>query len=491
MFQIQPLFPSSPSQTSGVTTWTRAKARDGDPTQTDDRRVLEGGWICIMSNETIIGKSTSQPGVNLVALGHADRRNHVHIIGKTGVGKTTLVRNMIIQHIEAGDGVGIIDPHGDLAESLLDYIPPHRTDDLIYFNPSDTEHPVGLNVLSGSHRDNHLVASGIRSALKSIWGEFWGPRMDYIFLNALLTLLEIGNATLMDVPRILNDDNYRNHTLTKLRDPVLWNFWMNDYAMMDRRQRKEAIGPIENKIGQFISSEPMRNIVGQVSSKLDFSKIINGQPEYDPDLERSFHRRYIFIANLSKGKLGDDKTNLLGALLITQFKLAAMQRATIHENDRQDFFLFVDEFQNFCTDSFEEILSEARKYRLNLVLSHQYMDQLTAKVRASIFGNIGTMISFRIGHTDAEIMEREFGKQYIASQFADLNRYDMIMRPLVNGADGPAFRVSALPPLGNRYNRGTNMIRCSREKYARSRIAVEQHIEIQLRRGGSDDFFVY
>lgn len=449
-----------------------------------------GAGSAIMNKETIIGKKALSPNIDLVSLQHADRRNHVHIIGKTGVGKTTLVRNMLIQHIAAGDGVGIIDPHGDLAESLLDYIPPHRTDDLIYFNPSDTEHPVGLNVLSTKYTDKHLVASGIRSALKSIWSEFWGPRMDYIFLNALLTLLEVGNTTLMDVPRILNDDGYRNNILSKLRDPVLWNFWMNDFALMDRRQRKDAIGPIENKIGQFISSEPMRNIVGQVTSKLDFSKIINGQPEFDPPKEQPFRRRFIFIANLSKGQLGDDKTNLLGALLITQFKLAAMQRATIPEEERSDFFLFVDEFQNFCTDSFEEILSEARKYRLNLTLSHQYMDQLTPKIRSAVFGNVGTLISFRIGHTDAEIMEREFGQQYIASQFADLNRYDMIMRPLINGADGAAFRVTALPPIGTRYGRQENMIRCSREKYARSRITVEQHIEIQLLRGGRDDFFV-
>ncbi|MEX0287777.1 MAG: type IV secretory system conjugative DNA transfer family protein [Flavobacteriaceae bacterium] len=443
-----------------------------------------------MNKETIIGKNALSPDIDLVALQYADRRNHVHIIGKTGVGKTTLVRNMLIQHIAAGDGVGIIDPHGDLAESLLDYIPKHRTDDLIYFNPADTEHPVGLNVLSVKHTDKHLVASGIRSALKSIWSEFWGPRMDYIFLNALLTLLEVGDSTLMDVPRILNDDEYRSKILKKLRDPVLWNFWINDFETMDRRQRKEAISPIENKIGQFISSEPMRNIVGQATSKLDFAKIINGQPENNPNEEHSYRRRFIFIANLSKGQLGDDKTNLLGALLITQFKLAAMQRATIPEEKRNDFFLFVDEFQNFCTDSFEEILSEARKYRLNLTLSHQYIDQLTPKIRSAVFGNIGTLISFRIGHTDAEIMEREFGKQYIASQFSDLNRYDMIMRPLIKGADGSAFRVTSLPPINTHYGHRENMIRCSREKYARNRIAVEKHIDIQLRHGGSDDCFV-
>ena len=437
--------------------------------------------LATMTDEIIIAARQNYQTESYVGLQNADRCQHVYIIGKTGMGKTTMVKNMVIQHILAGDGVAVIDPHGDFSSGLLDYIPPHRTDDLIYFNPADMEFPIGLNVLAKAHRDNHLVASGIKSACKSIWKEFWGPRMDYIFLNALLTLLECDNATLIDVLKLLNNDSYRESIVSRLRDPILRDFWHEDFGMMDRRQRREAIGPIENKIGQFVSSPLMRNIVGQVASKLDFQTIIDGQQERDSKIGQETRRKFIFIANLSKGQLGDDKSNLLGALLIAQFKLAAMQRATMPEEDRQNFFLFVDEFQNFCTDSFESILSESRKYKLSLTLSHQYIEQLPKEIRAAVFGNVGTLVSFCIGHTDAEAMEKEFGKEFITTAFTDLSRYDILIKPLTGGANVTPFRATTLPPIGRNYGRRENLIRCSREKYALKRHVVEDKMERRMR----------
>ena len=487
-FRSQLLFPFGSSQ-------NHAEGKDpdahrGSRDQSNEQGIAfarrrEAG-LATMSDEVLIGNADRYNSVNInnvpVFLMTADRRQHVHVIGKTGTGKTTLVKNMIVQHILAGDGVAFIDPHGDAAADLLNFIPPARTDDLIYFNPADMEFPIALNVLAKTDQQSHLIASDIRSAFRAIWKEFWGPRMDYILLNSLLSLLEVPETTLMDVLKILTNDRYRNWVVKQLRDPLLKEFWRDDFEMMDRRQRKEAIGPVENKIGQFVSSPLIRNIVGQAKRKIDFRRIIDGQLEFDPEIGIEKRRKFIFIANLSKGQLGDDKSNLLGALLISQFQLAAMQRATIEEDDRQDFYLFADEFQNFCTDKFETILSESRKFRLNLVLSHQYLEQLPQEMRAAVFGNVGTLISFRIGHADAEIMEREFGRTFAASDFTDLNRFEILIKPLSDGTTLTPFRAMTITPMGTRYCRRENLIRCSRMKYAAERRVVESKMEARLSR---------
>src|SRR5258706_5579198 len=306
-----------------------------------------------------------------------DQRQHIYIIGKTGSGKTTLLRNLIIQHINLGHGVGLIDPHGDLAEELLHHIPPVRADHLVYFHPGDLEFPIGLNVLANVAPDNrHLVASGIVGAFKGIWRDSWGPRLEYILYNAVSALLDCRNATLLGVNRLLTDDNYRARVIRQIKDPFIRSFWTDEYASYDPRFQREAIAPIQNKVGQFLLNPVVRNILGQVRSKVKIPFIM--------DNER------LFIGNLSKGHLGHDKANLLGSLITTQFQLGAMARSDRPETERQDFYLFIDEFQNFSTDAFASILAEARKYHLCLILSHQYIDQLSLSVRHAVFGNVGT-----------------------------------------------------------------------------------------------------
>ena len=389
-----------------------------------------------------------------------DQRQHVYVIGKTGSGKTTLLRNMILQHMALGHGVGLIDPHGDLAEELLHHIPPHRADHLVYFNPGDVEFPVGLNLLANvAPDDRHLVASGIVAAFKGIWWDSWGPRLEYILYNAVSALLDCRDATLLGVNRLLVDPKFRARVIRQIKDPFIRSFWADEFEGYDERFKREAIAPIQNKLGQFLLNPVVRNILGQVKTKVDIPFVMD--------------EGRLFIANLSKGRLGHDKANLLGSLLTTQFQLAAMARSTIPEDDRRDFYLFIDEFQNFSTDSFASILAEARKYRLCLVLSHQYIDQLALPIRQAVFGNVGTLISFRIGHTDAEIMEREFGRAIPASELADLNRNEAAVKLLDSGANATPFRAAMLPPMENQVGEWENLIPLSRDRFATPRAVIE------------------
>jgi hypothetical protein len=401
-----------------------------------------------------------------------DQRQHVYVIGKTGSGKTTLLRNLILQHIAFGHGVGLIDPHGDLAEDLLHHIPPHRADHLVYFNPGDLEFPVGLNLLANVAPDaRHLVASGIVSAFKGIWRESWGPRLEYILHNAVSAMLDCQNATLLGVNRMLTDDKYRAQVIRQIKDPFIRAFWAEEYAGYDERFQREAIAPIQNKLGQFLLNPVIRNILGQVKTKVSIPFVMDN--------------RRIFIANLSKGQLGHDKANLLGSLLTTQFQLGAMARANRPEDERRDFHLFIDEFQNFSTDAFASILAEARKYRLCLTLSHQYIDQLSLPVRQAVFGNVGTLIAFRIGYTDAEMLEKEFSKTFPASVLADLNRYEAMVKLLQDGANPEPFRARMLPPLENRIGRKKKLIARSRERFSTPRPVVEERLNRWMALRGS------
>jgi hypothetical protein len=392
-----------------------------------------------------------------------DLRQHVYIIGKTGSGKTTLLRNMIVQHIESGHGVGLIDPHGDLAESLLDSIPRSRSHHVVYFNPSDLEYPVALNLLANVPKDERpLVASGIVGAFKSIWHESWGPRMEYILYNAVAALLDCRNTSLLGINRLLTDETYRAWVLRQIEDPFIKEFWEYEYASYDERFQREAIAPIQNKLGQFLLNPVIRNILGQVERKVNFPTMMNNQ--------------WVFIANLSKGKIGPDKANLLGSLLVTQFQLATMRRAEQPESERRDFFLFIDEFQNFTTEAFASLLAEARKYRLSLILSHQYVDQLSLPIRQAIFGNAGSLISFRVGATDAEVLQKEFGQSHAARQFADLDKFEIIARPLEDGTNLEPFRGKTLCPIFTRAGRRDKMVRHSRRQFAVRRDVVEANL---------------
>ncbi|GFO82750.1 MAG: hypothetical protein A49_23770 [Methyloceanibacter sp.] len=354
-----------------------------------------------------LGLRHSWGGETPFGLSPVDRRQHVFVVGKSGTGKTTLLRNLILQDIVAGRGVGVIDPHGDLAVDLLDHIPPGRTDDVVYFNPADQDYPIGLNLLGRVPNEiRHLVASGVVGAMKSIWRDSWGPRLEYLLYAAAAALLECENVSLLGVQRMFVDERYRAWVVKQVQDPVVRSFWFDEFAGYDRRFLVEAVAPIQNKIGRLLMAPPIRNILGQVRSKIDARFMMDD--------------RRILIANLAKGRLGEDKANLLGAVLVTQFQLAAMSRADMPEDERVDFTLFVDEFHNFLTDSFASILSEARKYRLSLVLAGQYLSQVPDVIQESVFGNVGTMISFRVGEADAAVLAREFGLAGTARSFSDL-----------------------------------------------------------------------
>ncbi len=417
-----------------------------------------------MEKETAyIGNRSVWGGEEPFGISRAARRQHLYAIGKTGTGKSTLLRNLILQDIEAGRGVGLIDPHGDLAEEILECIPRWRTDHLVYFNPSDTEFPIGFNLVRPMRKgETHLHASGLVSAFKHFWRESWGPRLEYILYATIAALLECENVTLLGVPRMLSDERYRSWVVKQVRDPMVRSFWENEFARYDRAFLAEAIAPIQNKVGQLLMAAPLRNIFGQVRSTFDFRFMID--------------RERIFIANLSKGKLGEDKANLLGSLLVTEFQLAAMRRAAIPEEERKDFFLFVDEFHNFSTDSFAGVLSEARKYRLCLTLSHQYIEQLQPEIRNAVFGNVGSIVSFRVGNTDADVLANEFGNDYKPEHFTELSNHEVRVKLLERGEYGEPFFARTCPPQSVFHGHRENLISRSRERYAGKRFQVENRI---------------
>jgi DNA helicase HerA-like ATPase len=384
-------------------------------------------------------------------------------------GKTTLLRNLIVQHIESGHGVGLIDPHGDLAEELLNQIPKRRVDHVLYFNPSDLEYPIALNLLANVPKDErHLVTSGIVGALKSLWPDSWGPRMEYILYNAIAALLDCENSSLLGVNRMLTDDTYRIWVIRQIKDPFIKEFWRYEYAGYDERFRREAIAPIQNKLGQFLLNPVIRNILGQVKRKVDFPFIMDKQR--------------LFIANLSKGKIGHDKANLLGSLLVTQFQLAAMRRAEQPEEERRDFYLFIDEFQNFTTDNFAAILAEARKYRLCLTLSHQYIDQLPFPIQRAVFGNAGTLIAFRVGYADAEVLCKELGHIYSTVALAELGRFEAVVKLLQDGTSLTPFLAKTPPPIKNQAGLKDLLTVRSRERFSTPRIEVEENLEHWMKR---------
>jgi len=383
-----------------------------------------------------------------------DRRRHVYVIGKTGTGKSTLIANLAIADMRNGEGVAVIDPHGDLSEILLDYIPSSRINDVIYFDPSDSARVVRLNpleVTDPAHAE--LVASGIVSIFYKLYSYSWGPRLEYILRNTLLTLVQRPNSTLDDVPRMLTDDSFRQSVLDKLPDDVLKDFWMREYAKMNEKLRSEAISPILNKVGQFVTSPTIRGVISSPVSSVNLEDLMNNGK--------------ILIANLAQGKLGEDNAALLGAMLITRLQLAAMNRINIPESERRDFFLYVDEFQNFATTSFIKILSEARKYRLNLILANQYMAQLVEELEKAIFGNIGTLVSFLVGAEDAARLMKEFGGIYTEEDLVNLGKFQIVAKLSIDNATSAPFPAITLPlPKSKNQNR-KKVLRVSSERYAR------------------------
>jgi len=398
-----------------------------------------------------------------------DRRQHTYIMGKSGCGKSALLHNMAVQDIVNGDGVCIVDPHGEFVESVLEKIPVERKNDVVYFNPADPDFHIGFNVLElPDPQYKHLVASGLMSIFTKIWSNVWSARMEYIMNNAILALLENPGSTLLGITRILVDKDYRQQIVRNVKDPVVRAFWVNEYESWQDRFRNEAIAPIQNKVGQFLSTSLIRNIVGQKKSTIDIFDIMN--------------ERKIFLVNVSKGRIGEDNSALLGAMLITKIQLSAMERVRVPEDTRADFYLYVDEFQNFATDSFANILSEARKYRLNLVLAHQYVGQLvtdvSTKVRDSVFGNVGTMIIFRVGAADAEFLENEFSPEVTVEDMVNLSNFQIYLKLLVDGVASRPFSANTLPPfkIPTSAVPVSEIIAHSRKLYGRSRKKIEEDI---------------
>jgi hypothetical protein len=403
-----------------------------------------------------------------------DRRRHMYLVGKTGMGKSTVMERMIVNDMVAGHGVALVDPHGDLVEKMLDYVPNSRVNDIVYINPSDYEYPIGFNVLEAVDvTQRHLVASGLMGVFTKIWEGVWSARMEYILNNTILALLEYPGSTMLGIARMLVDARYRTRVLTKVTDPIVKGFWVDEFANYNDKFRNEAVAPIQNKVGQFLSSAIIRNIVGQPKSTIDLRDIMDGKK--------------ILLLNLAKGRIGEDNSSLLGAMMITRLQLAAMSRVDTPETQRSDFFLYVDEFQNFATESFAGILSEARKYRLDLIIAHQYIEQLSEEVAPAVFGNVGTIMAFRVGGEDAEFLEKEFEPTFMQTDLVNLPKYEVYLKLMIDGVASEPFSATTLPPfeLQATSNR-EKVIAASRERYAQKRTDVEEKI---LRWSGVEEVY--
>ncbi len=419
---------------------------------------------------TVLGEAVFRGQRHTFGIRPDDRRRHIYTIGKTGMGKSTLLENMVYSDIHSGKGIAVIDPHGDLIDAILKFIPKERSNDVILFDPSDTEYPLSFNVLDCADKDQRvLVASGLMSVFTKLWPDAFSGRMEHILRNTLLALLEAEGQSMLGIMRIFADDAYREKIVEKVSDPMVKSFWVDEYAGWSDKYRTEAVAAIQNKIGQLLSTPLIRNIVGQVKSRLD--------------VRHAMDTGKIILVNLSKGKLGEDTSAFIGSMLVTKFQIDAMSRADIPEEERRDFYLYVDEFQNFATESFATILSEARKYRLNLTMANQYVAQLligdnNTKLRDAVFGNVGTLISFQVGSDDAEVLSLQFEETVMPKDILSLPKYHAYSRLMVDGMTNLPFSVSTLPPPKFEQDAGrTEVIRkLSRERYAEKREIVEDKV---------------
>lgn len=398
-----------------------------------------------------------------------DRRRHLYLIGQTGTGKTTLFLNMIVQDIRAGNGVGVVDPHGDLIEDILLHIPPERQKDVILFDPRDTERPVGFNMLEvrdPAQRD--LVVNEVVQIISKLAArlnpESIGPMFEHYLRNAFLALAEDNNATLIDVPRMFVDQRFRAVILQSVHNPTVKQFWEQEFAQSQRGQLSaDMLSYVISKLGRFISNEVVRNLIGQAKSAFDVRKVMDEQK--------------ILLCNLSKGSLGDINSDLLGFVLVSKIQIAALGRSNVPEKDRKDFYLYLDEFQNFTTDSIATILSEARKYRLDLNLTHQFIEQLEDKIKEAVFGNVGTMISYRIGVDDVEFMAKQFAPVFSDYDLLRLERFTAVTRLLANGTPQRPFSLKIpAPPQGGDPQVREAVRQFSRATYGRPKADVEMEI---------------
>lgn len=399
----------------------------------------------------------------------ADLVRHVYLVGKTGGGKSSLLERLLVEEIRAGQGIALLDPHGDLAERVLDFVPRTRQHEVVLIEPWNTTRPVGLNLLEHvAVEDRTLVASGVLAIFRKVFSEFWGPRLEHVFRNCLLALLEVPGTTLLGVLRLLVDDHYRAGIVERLEDPLVAFFWRREFPTFPSAFRAEILAPVQNKVSAALTSPVLRFILGQRRSTIDPRAMMD--------------EGHILIANLAKGRIGEDASALLGAVLVTKFQLAAYARADVRPEARRPFTLFIDEFASFATASFAELLAEARKYGLALVVAHQYLAQLDDALRAAVLGNTGTLVAFRLGAEDAERLGGEFAPELTPSDLTRLARHQIALRLSIDGVQSPPFTAETLPPFDDALRVGHADIirRLSAERHGTLRASIERDIVRQL-----------
>ena len=419
---------------------------------------------------TRLGRVTYRGQEQMVRIKRADRRRHFYLIGKSGSGKTTLMQNMAVQDILAGEGVAVIDPHGDFAEYVLQHVPESRIDDVIYFNPSDMERPMALNMLEAKTADQRdFAVQEMISIFYSLFPpEMIGPMFEHNMRNVMLTLMaDTENpGTIAEIPRMFSDDEFAAQWVAKVTDPIVRNFWEKEMAQQTANTKSEMLGYLISKVGRFVENEMLRNIIGQSHSAFDFRDVMDNKK--------------ILLVNLAKGTTGEINANLLGMILVSKLQMAAMSRAALPEEQRHDFYLYIDEFQNFITDSIATILSEARKYRLDLVIGHQYLGQLSSKgdtkIRDAVLGNVGTIACYRIGVEDAEVLAKEFAPVFSAHDLINVEKYTAYLKLLIDNTAARPFNLLVDPPDKGNSELAEGIKELSRLKFGRDRRLVEAEI---------------
>jgi len=436
-------------------------------------------WAPIRQNEipdnlpnkncVLIGKATYRnKSVEFGIKEGTDRLRHMYMIGKTGTGKSSLFLNMIIQDILNGNGVGVIDPHGELIRDILDYIPDERIKDVVLVDPSDFDRPIGINIMQLEEGESiDRAAAEIVNAFKSIFADSWGPRLEYILRNTVKAIMSVEGTTVLGIKRVLEDDDYRKFITSQLKDPVLKKFFDKEFAEFksNNKLKTESISPIQNKIGPFETIQIIRNILCQRNSTINFSDIMNSKK--------------IFLFNLSKGMLGDDVKNLFGSLVVSKLQSTVLKRANIPSEERSPFYLYIDEFQNFTTDTFQSILSESRKYGLGLYLTHQFIEQLSETMRAAVIGNVGTTVTYSLGSRDASVMKEVFAPYYDEIDIQNLPNFNIITKLIVDGTTTKPFTAEIIRPW-TRYQKTGNkekIIEFSRNTYGSDRTVVDSRVE--------------
>ncbi|MDO8452010.1 MAG: type IV secretion system DNA-binding domain-containing protein, partial [bacterium] len=406
-----------------------------------------------------------------------DRRRHVYIIGKTGTGKSQLLEEMVMQDILEGKGVAVVDPHGDLIDGILSRVPPERAEDVIYFDPSDNDRPMGLNMLEAkTEEQKHFVVTSIVGLMYKLYDPMKtgiiGPRFEHAIRNAMLTVMSEPGNTFVEVVRVLTDSAFVQELLPKVQDPIIRRYWTDQIAQTADFHKSEVLDYIVSKFGRFVTNKLMRNIIGQSVSSFDFRKVMD--------------EGKILLVNLSKGKIGEENSNFLGLILVPRILISAMSRQEIPEEERRDFYLYVDEFQNFATPDFAQILSEARKYRLNLIVANQFIGQMDEEVKNAVFGNVGTLVSFRVGVTDANYLQHEFQPTFHETDLINIDKYNAYIKTIVHNEPMKPFSIdltkdmSKVQAVRNR-EIASAVIQLSRLKYGRSRELVEAEISHRAR----------